>query len=267
MPNFTDQEYLKNDQYHDSSNLDARMNLHQRFSTNPQGWFPWVFDTLDQLPRQARVLELGSGPGSLWSTCVERIPVGWVITLSDISEGMLLSAWRNLVVTGRAFKFQQFDAQSIPYPEESFEVVIANHMLYHVPDRPQALREIHWVLKTGGHLVAATNGINHLKELIAWLKQVSPEGASTPPSSLFSLESGLPLLQAIFRDVEVRRYQNSLRITQIEPIMAYIQSMLRAADYSEADLARLRGLLEIELQSKEALNVATNTGLFLAVKH
>ncbi|HEX9839245.1 MAG TPA: class I SAM-dependent methyltransferase, partial [Anaerolineales bacterium] len=104
MSKFTDQQYLKTDQYRDSSNLDARVVIHQRFSTNSYGWFKWVFDTLADLPNNARILELGCGHALLWKENVNRIPAGWNITLSDLSSGMLDAAWRNLVVTGRAFK-------------------------------------------------------------------------------------------------------------------------------------------------------------------
>ncbi len=165
MSKFTDQEFLKNDQYRDSSNLDARIELHRRFSTNPYGWFPWIFDTLETLPSPARVLELGSGPGYMWKECVDRIPAGWNITLSDLSDGMVDAAWRNLVVTGRAFKYEQIDAQSIPYPDETFDIVIANFMLYHVPDRPKALQEIHRVLRSPDPVSGKKVGIFSLQPL------------------------------------------------------------------------------------------------------
>src|SRR5512142_1577824 len=104
MARFTDQHYLKSDQYRDSSNLDARVVIHQRFSTNSYGWFNWVFDQLEKLPANAKILELGCGAGYLWNECRDRIPPTWNITLSDLSPGMLEAAWRNLVVTGRAFQ-------------------------------------------------------------------------------------------------------------------------------------------------------------------
>ena len=175
MSKFTDQHYLKTEQYRDATNLDARVELHRRFSTNSYGWFPWIFDTLETLPGSARVLELGCGPAHMWKECVDRIPDDWSITLSDLSDGMLDAAWRNLVVTGHAFKYEQIDAQSIPYPDETFDIVIANHMLYHVPDLPKALAEIHHVLKIGGHFLATTVGDGHLAEINKWLKQVSPD--------------------------------------------------------------------------------------------
>ena len=97
---FTDQQYLTTDQYKDSSNLDARIAIHQRFSTNSQGWFNWVFDVLEQLPEKANIVELGCGPAVLWKECASRIPDGWVVTLTDLSDGMLDAAWRNLVPLG-----------------------------------------------------------------------------------------------------------------------------------------------------------------------
>jgi hypothetical protein len=63
MSKFTDQQYLTTEQYRDSLNLDARAVIHQRFSTNPYGWFNWVFDALVKLPDNAKILELGCGPG------------------------------------------------------------------------------------------------------------------------------------------------------------------------------------------------------------
>src|SRR5215216_3134108 len=171
MSKFTDQQYLKSDQYREPSNLDARIVIHQRFSTNPYGWFKWVFDTLLKLPENAKILELGSGQGLLWKENTSRIPPGWVITLSDLSSGMLDAAWRNLVITGRAFQFKEIDAQSIPFEEETFDAVIANHMLYHVPDRPKAFAEIKRVLRPGGRFYAATNGENHLREIYELVEQ------------------------------------------------------------------------------------------------
>jgi len=266
MPKFNDQTYLKNDQYKSSANLDARVTLHQRFSTNPQGWFPWVFDTLEKLPAQARLLELGCGPGYLWSTCPERIPPGWSLTLSDFSEGMLLAAWRNLVVTGRAFKYEQIDAQSIPYPDESFDIVIANHMLYHVPDRPKAIGEIRRVLKPGGQLVATTVGQNHLKEMTGWFNQIKADMDFSTATNPFTLENGFEQLSPFFDHVETRRYSDNLHVTEIPALMDYLRSSVRAGGMPESELQELQRELKHELTLTGKIVVTKDSGLFLAVK-
>src|SRR5688572_32991799 len=91
MSKMADQDYLLNQQYRDGSNLNARVQLHQRFSTNTYNWYWWVLDQV-KMPPQGRVLELGCGPGWLWVENRERIPPGWEITLSDFSPGMIEEA-------------------------------------------------------------------------------------------------------------------------------------------------------------------------------
>lgn len=262
MSQLTDPTYLKNEQYRDAHNLDARVYLHRRFSTNPQGWFSWVFDTLEQLPQEARVLELGCGPGYLWSACTGRIPPGWVITLSDLSEGMLLAAWRNLVITGRAFKYEQMDAQSIPYPDGTFDIVIANHMLFHVPNRPKALGEIRRVLKPGGQLVATTVGRQHLKEMSAWYGALGL--ADRAGEMQFTLENGQDQLKAFFDQVELRRYADGLRITELAPLMAYLRSTAGTEKVPESAWQALKQDLSGELRLMGEILVTKDSGLFLA---
>ena len=233
MSRFTDQQYLKTDQYRDSSNLDARAEIHRRFSTNPYGWFNWFFDRLLKLPEDARILELGCGPAYLWRECFSRIPAGWDITLSDLSSGMLDAAWRNLVVTGRAFKFEEIDAQSIPYETETFDAVIANHMLYHVPDRQKAITEIRRVLKVDSHLFATTIGQNHLKEIADLIRRVNPGTDFTSFGRPFTLENGLEQLKQFFQQVTLSRYYDSLQVTEVKPIIAFILSTSHAAELLE----------------------------------
>ena len=265
MSRFTDQQYLKNDQYKDASNLDARVLLHQRFSTNQYGWFQWVFDTLLKLPGNA-ILELGCGPGWLWKENASRIPTDWNITLSDLSPGMLDAAWRNLVVTGRTFQFKEIDAQSIPFEDETFDAVIANHMLYHVPDRSKAIAEIKRVLKPAGRLIATTVGENHMREMIDWYTKIHVSKVWGSFASPFSLENGLDQLKIYFPLVTISRYEDNLEITEAEPIMAYLHSGMRVSELSEEELASLRLDLEKELKEKGKIFISKDSGLFEAIK-
>src|SRR6185436_17970705 len=126
-----DPEYLKHEQYKDSSRLQARARLHADYNRNPYGWFEWMFDLYSGLPDNARILELGAGAGWLWLKTWQRIPNGWDITLSDFSPGMVAEQRSNLAQIPRPFRYEEIDAQTIAYPDASFDAVIANHMLYH----------------------------------------------------------------------------------------------------------------------------------------
>jgi ubiquinone/menaquinone biosynthesis C-methylase UbiE len=266
MFRFTDQQYLTTDQYKDAGNLDARIAIHQRFSTNPQSWYNWIFDALVELPANANVLELGCGAGTMWKECASRIPDGWVITLTDLSDGMLDAAWRNLVPLGRNFKFEQMDAQSIPYGDKTFDAVIANHMLYHVPDREKALAEIKHVLKNDGHLIATTVGNTHMQEIYQWLKRVNTNERPDMFSNPFTLENGKQQLKNVFSKVKKSHYDDNLQVTEVEPIMAYIRSSIGATDLSEDKLGELKKDLTAVLEKEGKIFITKDSGLFEALK-
>jgi ubiquinone/menaquinone biosynthesis C-methylase UbiE len=256
---------LKTDQYKDSSNLDTRVEIHKRFSTNPYGWFNWVFDALIKLPSNAVILELGCGPAHMWTDCADRIPPGWDITLSDLSSGMVDAAWRNLVVTGRAFQFKEIDAQSIPFEDETFDAVIANFMLYHVQDRSKALYEIKRVLKVGGRFIAATVGDHHMREALHWTQQVSRD-SHLPFSVPFTLENGFEQLALVFSKVNLTRYPDGLKVIETKPLIAYILSNVPSGDLVESELVNVENELNKELETKGEISITKDSGLFEAVK-
>ncbi len=266
MQRFTDQKYLTQDQYKDSGNLDVRIAIHQRFSSNPQGWFNWVLDTLVHVPENAIVLELGCGAGTMWKECAGRIPAGWAITLTDLSDGMLDAAWRSLITLGRGFKFEKVDAQSIQYDDKTFDVVIANHMLYHVPDREKALTEIKRVLKDDGRLIATTVGSTHMQEMYRFLNHVNINERPGMFSNPFTLENGSEQLQNVFSRVKKSQYMDNLQVTEIAPLIAYIRSSISVTDLSEEKLDELKKELIAALEKEGKIFITKDSGLFEALK-
>jgi SAM-dependent methyltransferase len=250
MARIDDPAYLRHEQYRTSGNLQARIDFHVRFRTNPYDWQLWVFDLL-RLPAEARVLEIGCGAGSLWLENRSRIPAGWEVTLSDLSAGMLTQARRSL----GSSRLTSLDAQALPFPEAQFDAVIANHMLYHVPDRPKALAEIRRVLKPGGRVYAATGGRDQFRELIAMVGRFDPglvlwEGRG--PDS-FVLETGAEQLAPWFSGVTLHRYDDALEVTEVEPLVEYVASKVALAEerkaafarFAEEEVARLGGVLRV----------------------
>lgn len=253
MSSYTDQRYLREEQYRDESNLRARMDLHERFSTNPQPWHRWVFEQLD-LAADARVLEVGCGPAELWRQNLVRIPEGWVITLSDLSGGMLDAAreW-----FGDRADYVVADVQDLPFENGSFDAAIANHMLYHVSDRPRALAELARVLRPGGVLFAATNGRDHLQELDVLREQPR---SLREMNEAFGLESGEGQLAESFVDVEVELYESDLDVTEVEPALAYLRSGFGGAAREAEEVIRA------EIERRGSFHVTKSSGLFRARK-
>ena len=263
MAALTNQEYLRW-QYKDSNYLSARVSLHTRFSTEKYPWFHWVFDHF-YLPANARVLELGCGTGLLWRENLARIPSGWNITLSDASQGMVREAEERLLHTGVSFTFAKIDAQSIPYDNDSFDAVIANHMLYHVSDLAGTLSEIRRTLKPGGKLYATTVGLNHMAELSEVPGKL---GIRTPVESVqtatqFNLDNSAGDLARWFAQIEVERRNSTLIVTETAPLVEYVMSGTRLSD---EETLRLHTYFDREIQLKGAFRITTESGIFKMVK-
>jgi SAM-dependent methyltransferase len=102
------------------------------------------------------VLDLGSGAGFDCFLAARQVgPAGRVIGV-DMTDAMLAKARSNLVNTGLSnVEFREGDIESLLVDDSSIDVVISNCVLNLVPDKDQALREIHRVLKPGGRLAVA----------------------------------------------------------------------------------------------------------------
>lgn len=262
-PEGTDRNYLLTEQYKDAANLNARIELHKRFSTSTQNWYEWILAHYT-FAKDSQILELGCGSVEFWRTNLERIPQGWSVTLSDFSAGMLEDARKNLHHSKHPFTFQVIDAQAIPFADESLDVIIANHMLYHVPDRARALAEIRRVLKPGGHFYATTIGQNHLRELDDLIGQVTNGGIfSKKLRQDFTLESGYDQLTPYFSQVTLDHFIDGLVVTEVTPLIAYILSTRTRRSLTEEQTRTLRTLIEQQLAEHGAIHITKSSGIFV----
>ncbi len=260
-------------QYRDASNLEARIALHRHFSAGAKPLPRWIFEQLD-LPSDARILELGCGPGQLWFENEERIPDGWTVTLTDASPGMVRAA-RERLGPDRRMAFRVADARDIPFRDAAFDAIIAKHMLYHVPDMPRAFSEVVRVLSPGGCLYAATNGEGHMRELGPMRRVLDPShppDAATKEPPGFGLENGAAQLSRWFLEVSLRRYEDALVVTEAAPLMEYLLSGASAdaavRETGSEELARreamLRKLLDEKLAERGGIRLTKDSGLFVA---
>ncbi len=250
------------EQYNDGSNLSARIRLHQRFSTNHYGLMRWMFDHF-RIPENASVLELGCGTGILWRSPV-GVPPRWRVVLTDMSDGMIRETRANLARLGHPFTFALADAQALPFRDVSFDAVIANHMLYHVPDIPRALGEVRRVLKPSGFCYAATMGAGNMREIDELAARFLSVPRITEASERFGLESGAAYMRAAFGEVQIERYPDSLVVTEVAPLMDYICSMRVRSRVSDEQLAGLRRYLENEIATRGEIRISKDTGMLIA---
>jgi SAM-dependent methyltransferase len=245
------------EQYRSSANLDARIALHRECSTNPYGLQRWIFDRLALAPGQ-RVLEIACGAGSLWSDNGDRIPRGVRLVVSDLSPGMVETTRRAMPA---AAAYAACALPDLPFGDDLFDLVIADHMLYHVHERQRGLREIRRVLRHGGTLFAATNGREHLHEIKALMSDFGIEGGDI--SASFTLENGEEQLRQVFGEVRREDYPDALRVTDPELLLRYIASI---SPRVEARREEMRAAVAAQIDADGAFYVVKSTGAFTAAK-
>ena len=108
------------------------------------------------LPRRryGRVLDVGTGTGffilNLWQAGYVGEPHA-----CDISPGMLAACAESARAVGCDLSLRTADAESLPFEEESFDLVVGHALLHHLPQPEAALREINRVLVPGGEVLIA----------------------------------------------------------------------------------------------------------------
>ena len=211
-------------QYASDVYLRTRQETHEQFSV-PKVDFPlWV---LRRYPwcGDERVLDIGAGMG-MYYDCLRHYWPDVTYHALDLSPGMLSQhrARGNLLTA---------DAQYLPFPDLSFDVVMANHMLYHIPNLDDALLEARRILKPNGVLIAATNSLQSMPQIHALFRRgmllLSTPGKvySQPPlpsATSFALENGTRILSRYFYAVVRHDLPGTLVFPSVEPVMAYLES-------------------------------------------
>ena len=259
----TDMETELRTQYQNATNINARIALHRDFSVNPEGWFPWLFRQMPLKPGM-HVLELGCGNGALWLENLSQIPSEISILLSDSSEGMVREVQHKLSEDQR-FSFQTIEMDHIPYPDQSFDLVIANHVLFYSNELDQTLKEIRRVLKPEGVLAASTYGAKHMKEITELVQKFNPEIrlAAENLYDQFGLENGGIILKPYFDSVISRRYEDSIEISEADPLISYILSC--HGNQNRLLLDHYKEFHEyVEKKVTDGFHITKDAGVFLA---
>jgi SAM-dependent methyltransferase len=279
----TDHDILTKHAYATDEHLAVRYRIHELYSKPKIDFQQWVVGTFNWRGNE-QVLDIGAGSGSYFYEVHRHIPQGNLIA-GDLSIGMAKQA--RTKAQDDQYETSQvltLDAQHLPFPADSFDVVLANHMLYHVPDLKQTIREIHRVLRPEGCLIAATNSQNTMPEFDTLTRRACtllgfPRQGFRPDTADFSLESGTRILGKHFRAVARYDLPSAFHFPDVKPVMDYLDS-LRAVrerqlpdtvtweefmEKMEDQISRLIGHFgELQVSKLAGVLVATDGGGFAA---
>lgn len=245
-------------QYENAANLNTRISIHDKYSVNKQGFGNWITSQY-QIAVGIRILELGCGTADMWKDNISLLNNCSELVLTDLSEGMLTTA-RNNMVNVQNVTYQIVDIQEIPFKSNSFDIVIANMMLYHVPDLKKGLSEVKRVLKEDGSFYCATYGENGIVPFIADL--LKPYGAEGRVNKNFTLQNGKQILAQYFSSIEMREYIDSLEVTNVDDMLDYIYSLSNMTNIGNINREAVRKVLKQNMVDG-ILKVPKEYGMFI----
>ena len=258
MSNINNRSVVKQ-QYANANNLNTRISIHDKYSTNKMGFGNWIVSNY-RINKGMKVLELGCGTGDMWKNRESLINLCSKLTLSDFSEGMLATTKSNIGEFDNV-EYKVIDIQEIPYEDETFDVVIANMMLYHVPDIDKGLAEVRRVLKRDGIFHCATYGEHGIIEYLS--KILSAYGVEDNINKNFTLQNGYEILSKTFSKVEKLEYIDSLAVTNIDDMVEYIYSLSNMTSLNSVPKQVIKEIL-INNTTDGILNVPKEYGMFIA---
>lgn len=259
----TGMEKSMKSQYQDATNISARINLHKIYSQNTQGWFPWLYEQCHLRPGM-QILELGCGNGALWTENMSLIPQDVSIVLSDVSEGMIRDIRRTIGQEDTRFTYEVFDCHQIPYTDNRFDLVIANHVLFYCDDIDKVCREVRRVLKPGGRFLCSTYGVHHMQEISRLVSDFDSriQLAAENLYDRFGLENGQAILERYFSKVDMVRYDDSLVVDRAEPLIEYILSC--HGNQNQYLLDRYKDFRHfVEKETKQGFYITKDAGAFI----
>jgi ubiquinone/menaquinone biosynthesis C-methylase UbiE len=165
------------------------------------------------------ILEVGCGWGELAERMARELDAS--VAAFDPSPRMTQLARVRGVTVFRA------DAQAIPVRDTSVDTVVANAVLYHIPNLDRGLQEIARILTPDGRLVATVFDAGRFRELFALVGQTAPDIPVT-------VDNAEALLRPHFRDVQARVGTHALVFPNVEEVRTYLASTITMRHLAES---------------------------------
>lgn len=256
---------MLNKQYDDDFRLNSRKRLHEEFGNNKEEWNHWLFNHIN-ISNMNSVLEVGCGNGQLWIDNAKKIPNSTHIVLTDLSKGMVDIV--NERIDSNNITALEADACNLPFEDNSFDLVLASHMLYHVGDLDIALKEITRVLKKDGVFIASGMGIQNFSEFIDFIEanflEIGYQEMQNEILQKFNIDDGENRLSSYFSKVDKIYYEDFISVDQEEPLVNYILSLVKKECLSSTYVKHVTKRVETLYKSQNEFRISKEVGILVS---
>jgi len=258
-------DYLKEHQYKKSDNLEARIAIHEKFRTNPESFYGWIWNQLKPT-KPLKILEVGCGTGEFWIENYSKLPVGSSVTMTDFSDGMLEKA--KLKINSDNIKFEVAEIEKLPYPENSFDLVMAHHVIYHATDKDKAISELKRVVKPDGIVTITTNSVKHMLNIYTIAYSIDQNFSMVRNIDGFTEEDADVMLSKHFPKIEKKIYEDLLKVTDPVMMIDYVKSTTepRKMNLKSSFYDEYSEIIKNELQNNGYFGILKRSPLFICQK-
>lgn len=258
-------KYLKEEQYKSSKNLSARIVIHEKFRTNPESFYGWIFKHYE-INKPVKILEVGCGTGEFWEENNSKLPSGSEVLMTDFSEGMIEKAKSKINFDN--IKLEVADIENLPYPDDSFDIVLAHHVIYHAADKDKALSELKRVVKHDGFISITTNSEKHMLNVYTIAHSIDENFSMVRNIDGFTEEDADGMLKNHFDNINKEVYEDMLEVDDLEFMLEYIKSTTepRKMDLKKDFYEKYSEIVKHDIDEKGHFDILKRSPLFICKK-
>ena len=268
--------------YSDSTDLMKRINVHKNFSKIRVMWDAWVLDKLPNEENINKVLDLGCGEGRFIKYLLQK-SLGNYYSGYDLSKSNIQTASEQTIENKEKVKYEVADVEVIDYESNSYDLIMCNHMLWHIKDKEKFLKRLSNSMTLQGVFIATTNSSDYMHQLydlhFNFMKSLKfPEYTTGNPERCtgFNLEEGESVLSKYFSNVTGYTLDNELLFESPEPFLDYYLIYLKSQIYLYKDIPvnmweklfkSVKEYVINEIRENKIFKVQTKSGMFIGNKN
>ncbi len=215
---------MKIDYKETTSDLLARINIHEKFGT--RNIDDWMIETLP-LQEGMHILDVGCGAGKQCFSYYDTLNTKADIVGGDVSEELLTKAREENKKRNTAIVFTELDFNKpFAFEDNRFDLASCSFAIYYAEDIPFTISEMHRVLKPGGYLFTTGPMPTNKQVFYDIIKEAT--GKTIPPmpgSSRYSTEI-LAAVKSLFSHTDLLIFENPLTFDKAEPFLIYTRASL-----------------------------------------